>query len=523
MMRATDFDEARYGNWAFSYISLDERQKMEQRQLRLWQVILDLTGSSATEPWIHCVHSPRSMPAFMGFHNEVSSLVWDAGLGTVFSKLVFPLPFAQHPKVVEATLRQLIAVRLILIGESARATAQISRVRGIFEKTPIDRTYQQNVDAEGQFEVYMLTEVQEEFVLAHELAHHLKAVDPEAFLRFEALVLRSADTHEPGLGVLGLQPFDHEVLWDAGINPFAWFLVDRDEDDLIMRARATCSEDRVHARTYFHSLPAPMREEHVCDLLASVVVAVAADRRQRGWTAAASVAIARVALLNMRLLTSIDTWIAGRGPHPVDILRKSNERERSMTGLLPGLLRSVLSDHHTQPVPDAIDLHAIMKLAETRVFSRISAGLRKIDLSRLAPTTRVMPANEILMFSGFIPTRPSASHVTTNRTANNFRFEIGTLSRSSRIVARELGNYGFVAFIDGLVIRHQRGDWGEMYDEDVEANERGLFEEFEPSTPNRMHRRDAIWSFFTTDDAQTVVVKTSRDRRVTEVLFMSEM
>jgi hypothetical protein len=134
------------------------------------------------------------LPALVRFKGERDLIVWDAGLGTLFDALAFPLPYNQPSPVVEALLRRLTAVRLVLAGRTADGAAQVARASALLAETPIDRAYQKVVDAEQQFEVFLLTELQERFALCHELAHFLKEIDPTSFSAFSDRVLVAART-----------------------------------------------------------------------------------------------------------------------------------------------------------------------------------------------------------------------------------------------------------------------------------------------------------------------------------------
>ncbi len=173
MMARSDFIDARWGDATARYVSPDQVRRCDARLGDVWPAIRDLTGSSADPPWIENVHTPRALPALVRFRGEPTAVVWDAGLGTLFDAFAFPLPFNQPTPVVEALLRRVTAVRLVLTGRAADGAAQLTRADTLLAQTPIDRSYQTRVDAEEQFEVFLLTELQERFALGHELSHFL--------------------------------------------------------------------------------------------------------------------------------------------------------------------------------------------------------------------------------------------------------------------------------------------------------------------------------------------------------------
>jgi hypothetical protein len=180
-MARSDFIDARWGDGFSRYVSGEERRRCDARLRGLWRAVGTLTGSSADPPSTENVHSPRALPALVRFKGERDLILWDAGLGTLFDALAFPLPYNQPSPVVEALLRRLTAVRLVLAGRTADGAAQVARASVLMAETPIDRAYQKVVDAEMQFEVFLLTELQERFALCHELAHFLKTIDPTSF------------------------------------------------------------------------------------------------------------------------------------------------------------------------------------------------------------------------------------------------------------------------------------------------------------------------------------------------------
>lgn len=229
----SNFIEARYGDSASTYLSIEDRNQCEIRQRVMWRALMQITDSNIREPWTYALHSPRALPAFMSAKPGKDNLVWDAGLGTLFDQLSFSLPYSQPRDVIEAIGRRIAAVRCVVQGHTEQGCQQADRASELLSQCPIDLTYKLNVEPEQQFEVYLLTEMQERFALAHELAHYLKSVDEGAFdavtnRMTDWLALARSGNHDPG----ALRSHNRsqwregasESLRMAALDPYAWYL-----------------------------------------------------------------------------------------------------------------------------------------------------------------------------------------------------------------------------------------------------------------------------------------------------------
>ena len=457
-------------------------------------------------------------------------LVWDAGLGTLFDALSFPMPYGQPRPVIEALLRRITGVRFLLVGHLEEASAQVVAAQALLEENPIDRSYQVRVDAENQFEVFLLTEMQERFALGHELAHYLKEVDPAAFetlsqcaLEAARIALQVGDPPTVFSDVLDYQ--SNAVLYDLykrDLNPYAWYLFDRNQHS---RQNVSCqswAEEAALAVEVLESGPPAAKEEVICDLLAGLSVALDAHNRQNGWTAILAAACSRLALSNLETILGIDDWVSGRAPGAKTPQASVTTRQRCLNVLLAQMLPEVLGTHGLGSKLVIGDIHSVMHLVESRYKDRLHAALSKIDHAEPSRQTDVLDGEDVLLLAGFMFMRPSADHRTVNRAAGRHKFELGSVYHFPGVMALFTAVPEFARGIEEALRRHQRGDWGDgMPQEDCDKNDAGLYQEFEPPSAERKRRRDALWSQYKICD-ESVLIITARDRQETQVLLARE-
>lgn len=528
-MSTSDFIEARWGDHITNYISPEERKRCDVRLMNLWRSMSRITQSQAKGPNTEEVHSPRSLPAILKMPNERPLLVWDAGLGTLFNHLTFPMPHSQPPAVIEAVLRRITGVRCVMTGLVEQAAAQVTQAQTLLKQTPIDRTYKVAVDVDDQFEVFLLTEMQERFALAHELGHYLKEVDSAAFDAFAAeaweSLRESQSANFPQSMLRGWTP-DHArkttaTFYELELDPHAWYLHEREASATAARKWPSLAEEILVALHTFEGSPAFDREEIVCDLLAVLSVALAAHDRQAGWTAIMGAACSRLALSNLQAVLSIDEWVAGRIDRPWESHFMATFRQVCMNALLPIWLPKILDRHSRGSNLQIGDVHSVLHLVEDRFEQRIGAALSTLDWADPDDKSERLDKEQVLLLAGFFPLRDSSDHREVNRTAGQHKFELGNVIASPNIYALYVADKLFLEGITEALRRHQRGDWGEITREDREKNEMSLHEEFETPSSLRNLRRGALWSLYVVCKEKILVI-TSHDRTETNVLFLRD-
>ena len=471
------------------------------------------------------VHSPRALPALVRFKGEKDLIVWDAGLGTLFDHLAFPLAYNQPGPVVEALLRRLAAVRLALAGRTAHGAAQAARASALLAETPIDRAYQEVVDAEQQFEVFLLTELQERFALCHELAHFLKKADPTSFNAFSDRVLfaaRAASTQADPATALTAQRSEslYMTLRDRDLDPYAWYLSERRSVvQLGLSPRHDWRVEVGHVEPALRAPTEPHLEEVLCDLLAGLASSLAAHQRQRGWTAIMAAACSRLALTNLETLLGIDLWIGGQISRAAGVGGPVSLRQRCLNVLLPQMLPDILDTYGGGSRLQVGDVHAVMHRVESVYEHRFATALARLDQVEPSPEDREQGEDSVLA-RAFLLLRPDADHRVVNRTAGNHRFELGNVLTSEGVTHR-LVDLRFRQELEESLARHHRGDWGDVPAEDCARNDSGLDQEFTPPDEVVSGRRDVLWSEYTVC-GEAVWIITSPDRSTTNILLVRE-
>lgn len=388
----TGFDAylgARWGDGPAEYVSPEDRRKSDVRLNSLWRAITAITGTTAEAPFTSEVHSSRALPAVLTIGDQ-RRLVWDAGLGTMLEALAFPMPYPQPRPVVEAMLRRIFAVRYLVAGWPAEASDQVRRAERLLQETPIDRHHQIHADAESQFDVWLLTEMQERFALGHELAHYLRGVDPDGFERCASRI------HDVVESLKGADEPDKPV---RHLDSYAWYVRNRgDDSSLPVRKNWRSRVEDVAAA--LDSSPS-IHEEIACDVISSLAVGLDAHRRQSGWTAIMGVACSRLALANLGVLLGIDGWIAESRPAievpPAGIAT----RGECLNLIVPWMLSDVLGGQGTQ------DFFEAMLLASEKHEGILGSVLATLDDVPSPSDGEVLGTDEILIRAGFLFLRAS--------------------------------------------------------------------------------------------------------------------
>lgn len=526
-MSTNRFIDARYGDWASGYLSYEDRTRCESRQRGVWKALTRIVGTNLDEPWTEEVHSPRALPALLGTTGYGPKLVWDAGLGTLFDRLSFSMPYGQPPSVMEATVRRVAAVRCVVAGHAEQASQQVDRATELLKASPIDRSYQELVDAEGQFEVFLLTEMQERFALAHELAHYLKSVDEPAFDMLTQRVnawVEQARSGEMKPGVLRTirrvqWQEDARTLREAALDPYAWYLHGPGPDPMAEPAWPSLASEVERSAALLKDCSPSDREEITCDLLGALAVALDAHQRERGWTAIAGAACARLALANLQVILSLDAWVSSSGEQPL-VGWCATTRQHCLNALLPVALPLILDRKDGAGHLQAGDIHTVMHLVEERFRTSLGVGISSVDWCEPSDGSH-HSSDKVLWLATFLPLRAEIDHRVVNRTAGGHKFPLGNVHASSGVYSLYVNNPAFREQIDTALRRHRRGDWGEVVQEDWDKNDNGLFEEFQSPIPSRLRLRDKLWSLYNIF-GETVLITTSADRTTTELLLMRE-
>lgn len=448
-------------------------------------------------------------------------------MGTLFDQLSFSLPYPQPPPVIEAFVRRVVAVRCVVAGRAEQATSQLLTAEMLLTETPIDRTYQMSVDAEAQFEVFQLSELQERFILAHELAHYIRAVDPSAFNEFEKRMLQKlkSTSYEtlPSSVLLGTYGDRHHAELSAyrhDLDPHSWFLRQHLQHGVQDFSSPQLGAEVSAALETFHATSSTEREEVMCDILAGTAVSLDAHVRRKGWNVAMSAACARLAVSNLHTILGVDRWVQDEGQQPLIVNGRPTTRERCMNAFLPIIIPATLTafSDGTRTTPN--DLHLIMRLVEARFRSENQTAFQALTWDPGGPTHEALSREAILVRAGFIHLRPNPDHGATRRAAVQPLFNLGTIEVTVN-VSKSCSDPKFARDLDAALVRHQRGDWDNLPPEDGDANRRGLFEEGEPTTDARLRRRDSIWSVLETDDGPIWII-TNRARAKTSIEYAFE-
>jgi hypothetical protein len=197
--------------------------------------------------------------------------------------------------------------------------------------------------------------------------------------------------------------------------------------------------------------------------------------------------------------------------------------------VLPRLLHSVQLDAGLSPeaaaaVRDAVlpsipDLREVMRMAGER-----ADDLYWNSIARLGdgPGTTTEPGYDNcdsgLEDGWFRYVRPHADH------RANWLFELGVIDDSPGVIALVQEYPHLWSEFNFLLQRHQRGDWGEIPEEDALANQNGLWREFDHSITSQeaARHRDAVYSFYVCEGYRIWVITDPR-REATRVCLADEL
>lgn len=541
-MELSSYIAARWGPPIGCNLDGDKLHKVRFRNSHLWRYIHSFGAAAIPEPQVEGVHSARALPALIHYNGR-SIILWDAGLGTLLDYFSFMLPHPQPPAVADAYVNRVCAVRLAAAGRPTSATAHARKATELLHAHPIDRRHEFGADAESQFEVWLTTEMQERFALAHEQIHYLQRSDPDQFNGRCAALLRIVDN----VGPLGLadpsplraapkiepteqDPANLELvrsLWERNLDPYSWYLKSWVEGDAWTR-----NTDRwvLEYSALIGDLNADraLLHESVCDVFGALAVCIDAHDRQRGWDATMAAACSRVALESLGMIAQIDATqsIASKAPNTsADAIRI---RGKCLEIVLPPLLLHVLRpgvtpddptvdmpDHPAaETLPSVGDLREVMRLAGERAFDLYYPALERLTLLADTAEYSFQVSDDFLRESGFHHVRPSADY------RESWLFWLGVIDVSPRLMALLKQTPGMASEVQFLVERHQRGDWGDIPYEDTQANRNALWRELEDDvTPDGAWRhRGAIYSFYICQGHRIFVVTDSRREQTTVCL-----
>jgi len=516
--------DARWGGPAGTDLDSEQVRDVDLRNEGLWNRISSFSGSKAQSPLVHSVHSAHALPALLG-HQGHPRIVWDAGLGTLFDWLSFPLPYAQSEQVLEAMLRRICAVRLASAMQAAKARRYAEHSRELITAHPIDRTRQLLADAEGQFNVWLTTELQEQFALAHEQMHYLRRVDPSAFDELQAKLVSALDSRtlsnasddSPLMAPLESNSLDRRI-WlheDRYLDPDSWYLHSWIEgtSHRVEIADWAAKADRVQRA--LETQPRLLLEA-VCDVFGALAVCIESHHRQRGWDATTAAASSRVALGHLGIILRIDILMSIRPASAVTSKAGIALRADCMELVLPVLLHEALGPD--EEIPSTADLREVMRLAGERTSEIHSSSMQVIEETATEPDEEAEIATRAdFINSIFLNLRPSPS----SRSGVLFHLGVVDLTPSIRTVVQSVDAAGIE--IEKFLARHERGDWGEIYEEDAQANLSAIGREFEALSEEEIRRyRGDIWSFYRIQGTG-ILIKTNRERTLTTVLTSADL
>ena len=309
------------------------------------------------------------------------------------------------------------------------------------------------------------------------------------------------------------------ALRKAALDPYAWYLRGSGPDPMTEPAWPTLASDVERSAALLKDCSPSEREEITCDLLGALAVALDAHRRGQGWTAIAGAACARLALANLQVILGMDAWVSSSGEQPLGGW-SATTRQHCLNALLPVALPFMLDRADEAGHLQAGDVHTVMHLVGERFRTRLGVGLSRVNWREPGEGAHYS-SDQVLLLAAFFPFRAEIDHRVVNRTAGGHKFPLGNVHASLGVHALYVSEPAFREQVDTALRRHQRGDWGEVEEEDWDKNDRGLFEEFQPPIPSRLRLRDKLWSLYNIH-GEKVLITTSPDRTTTELLFMRE-
>lgn len=534
-MELHSYIAARWGSPAGRPLDSDQLGTVAARNAQLWRNVAAVSHTTAPEPSIEGVHSVRALPALLK-HRGQSTILWDAGLGTLLDLFSYQLPHPQPAGVAESLVRRVCSVRLLAAGRAAGAKWQAAEAARLLAENPIDRHHEYNSDPESQFSVWLATELQERFVLAHEQMHYLKSVDEGAFDRLKELLsvalgdsdLLGLNEESPLQGSFSdstdedaLDHYTHrwiELSMDRNLDCDAWYLKSWRDGTATIGSITEWEEKLNRARA---ALDEPgIADEVVCDVFGALAVCLDSHTRQRGWDATSAAASTRVALESLGMIFRIDSMlsISSGGHHStvLDIGRRAECMELALPLILDHALPELGPSTLSEPVPCQADMREVMRLAGQRGSELYSPALALLQQDIAANDDRVEFPTRDLALPGFSYERPASDWKAS------WAFELGVVDTSPAITSLVRNNPEAWTDINMLLQRHLRGDWGDLPAEDAAENEKSLWREFEhDDTGEAMGRRRPLYSMYRYGQLSVLVV-TSADRALTTVLTIGE-
>lgn len=516
-------------------------EQVRLRSRHLWDYVRFYSGTAVGEPLVASVHSMRGLPAFI--HNDGHYIiVWDAGLGTLLDRFSLMLPGTGPADLADAYVNQVCAVRLAAAGRSTRAEIHAHASAEILRNYPRRELYGRALghdvrfglefEPEAQFGVWLTTELQERFALAHEQLHYLERIDPDRFKtmsewvintlkkRFRDLLDSSPLQHRAGLwneiGDIDLE----DILRHRRLNPAAWYLQSWLADE-----SSPQSGDRWvwHSLTLAENLESDLQLLHecVCDVFGALAVCMDAHAEQFGWDATAAAACSRVALESLGTIAEIDSAQRITRQSPGTSAAAIRARGTCLEILLPFLVEHYIGNHSSPDtvaqvaLPATPDLREIIRLAGERARDIYSSAVERLPI---LPDTDEFSlgdaAAKLLVEVGFENVRYGAFR------NEPWLFHLGEVVEAPDVLALYKLDCGLIPKFQLLVQRHQRGDWTGIPSEDIEKNRTALWREFEELTPDQLYEhRGTIYSFYVCD-GYSVVITTDPGRRRTTVRLL---
>lgn len=414
-MDINEYLATRWGDDNERYVSPVLINRCDNRVVLMWAAIKRITGTTAELPYCEVLHSARGLPAVIKYRGR-RRLVWDAGLGTYLNAMSFSITYAQPHPVVEALIRRIIGVRYLIAGFAEKAAGQVQLADALLRDNPIDRYHQIHSDAESQFEVWLVTEMQERFAVGHELAHHLKNTDRQAFDLFVSQLLdqvhrlAQAESREPS--IFSANPYDENKAYEYGflrakdLDPWGWYLESWRAGSTQQQRTGKWNTTALEVLDAFGASPA-LLEEAACDILSSIAGGLDAHTRQNGWSAIAAVSCSRLALANLGVLLGVDEWVAGRCDRLRNLPADVDIRGACMDVVVPVMLPNTLQKCVGRSALQPSDVYDVMQFVNELLEDRVTFALDVIGNEVDAPCTEFLGRDNVLLRAGFLYMRPN--------------------------------------------------------------------------------------------------------------------
>lgn len=407
-MSLQDLITVTWGRDANAQVRSESIRTLDRNVRLLWRAIQELSGTEVREPSRRVVHTARALPALLT-HQGTVRLVYDAGLGTLFTQTMTVLNHPQREEVLDALLMRVASVRRISSGQLTVAAALARQAAELLEHNPIRIGLE---DAESAFELAAAVGLQEMFAVAHELLHYLEVADSAAFVSLRDEVLARLEFFKDHLLDDRELAYAHDVgakrpegyeRHQAGVEPDSWWYAPRFE---VSPARPTGPV----AEGMWALFDRVLRDERLltevtCDVLAALACTIFAQRGN-GWNPLLAAASSALSLATLGLVVDIDRRATGAESSDTDASGFGEWELRLVA------LRVLVADAAGEAVEDSDDRPTVAELADAmRRAVGLHDGVLRVRLGDYDtwpsdPDPETQPHAELLLQAGFLNLRP---------------------------------------------------------------------------------------------------------------------